>query len=145
MRNPCPSVNPTTPKLETVEKNMNTQSRIIVSRIAAPLFGLIALLPLAGCGESGPSQEEIQSIISQSYADAAEGNRSFADILGHRHPTPPVIKVTELSCRARGTYEFHGENLPIFRCDVTFKVGDDPQKQKLDFVKIDGKWNSYEE
>lgn len=141
----CPADNLSTPQLKSVERIMNTQSRITVSRIAAPLFGLIALLPLAGCGESGPSKAEIQSIISQNYADAAEGNRSFGDILDHRHPAPPVVQVTELTCQARGTYEVHGEKLPIFRCDVTFKVGEDPQKEKLDFVKIEGKWSQYEE
>ncbi|MFT8670893.1 MAG: hypothetical protein ABF802_06265 [Acetobacter orientalis] len=124
---------------------MNARSILTIARMAAPAFGLLALLPLAGCGESGPSLEELQSIISQNYADAVEGNRSFGDILGHNHPTPPVVKVTERTCEARGSYEFHGEKLPIFRCDVTFKVGEDQQKQKLDYVKIEGKWSQYEE
>ncbi|MCH4093222.1 MAG: hypothetical protein LKE96_02740 [Acetobacter peroxydans] len=124
---------------------MNARAVIAVSRMAAPLFGFLALLPLAGCGENGPSLEELQSMISQDYAAAAEGNRSFRDIMNNRHPTPPVVKVTERTCEARGSYEFHGEKLPIFRCDVTFKVGDDQQKQKLDYVKIDGKWSQYEE
>lgn len=121
---------------------MNAYAKI---RHATPLLGLMTLLSLTGCGDSGPSLEELQSIISQNYADAVEGNRSFGDILGNRHPTPPVVKVTERTCVARGSYEFHGEKLPIFRCDVTVKVGDDQQKQKLDYVKIDGKWSQYEE
>ena len=121
---------------------MNAYAKI---RNATPLLGLMTLLSLTSCGDSGPSLEELQSIISQDYAAAAEGNRSFGDILGQRHPTPPVVKVTERTCEARGSYEFHGDKLPIFRCDVTFKVGDDQQKQKLDYVKIEGKWSQYEE
>ncbi|MFT8371233.1 MAG: hypothetical protein ABF719_13965 [Acetobacter sp.] len=127
---------------QSIEKYMNAYAKI---RNATPLLGLMTLLSLTGCGDSGPSLEELQSIISQDYAAAAEGNRSFGDILGQRHPTPPVVKVTERTCEARGSYEFHGEKLPIFRCDVTFKVGDDQQKQKLDYVKIEGKWSQYEE
>lgn len=122
---------------------MNARAVIAVSRMAAPLFGFLALLPLAGCGESGPSLEELQSIISRTYAEAAEGNRSFGDIMDNRHPTAPVVKVTERTCEARGSVEYHGEKLPIFRCDVTFTVGKDQQKEKLDYVKMDGEWAPY--
>lgn len=110
------------------------KSKYFSGRLRHCALAFAFIVPLAACGDSGPSKEVIAQIISEGVSEAS--NSGMGVFMGMRQGPRhvPEVKVVKKECKPYG--DFPG----IYDCNLEFTLDGDPHTSKLRFIKKGDSW-----